>query len=553
MTTRRQPDYSNGVPADPHAEQVVVGCILTGQLPLGSVTASDFQDPRHRFILQQIGALQKASRPIDAATVALELDHYKKLQAAGGAAYISELNGLPEIIHPERYVICIQQKALRRVIIQQADLQAKRALLDTEPVDSLITSGVDFYRGLHAKNGHSREAEPSIPTWPDPLGEDAFHGVAGELVRLIEPHTEADPAALLLQFLIGFGSLIGRGPYMMGDGARHHTNEYVVLVGPTAKGRKGTSWARIAPFLRAVDEHWIDNRLIYGIGSGEALVDMAAEPDHRVLLHEGEFARLLAIVNREATTISQNLRTGWDNGILEIRTRQNKQKTMGAHLSLIGHITSDELLRRLSDTEVGNGFANRFLFACVQRSQLLPHGGGPTPNVTPITQKLKNATYKARQLGDTDVKWDQEAYDLWGQGGVYKELTQGLPGLLGAVTGRAEPHVMRLALLYALLDSAAAVRREHLRAALEVWRYCFDSAKFIWGDALGDPDADRALQAIRDAGADGLSRWDLVRVFSGHKAGTELNRVIRVLTERGLIRTVTTETQGRPETRYFAL
>ncbi len=33
-------------------------------------------------------------------------------------------------------------------------------------------------------------------TWPEPLADEAFYGLAGDIVRTIEPHTEADPAAL---------------------------------------------------------------------------------------------------------------------------------------------------------------------------------------------------------------------------------------------------------------------------------------------------------------------------------------------------------------------
>ena len=43
-----------------------------------------------------------------------------------------------------------------------------------------------------------RALGPDAPPWPEPLGKAAFHGLAGDFVRLVEPHTEADPAALLL-------------------------------------------------------------------------------------------------------------------------------------------------------------------------------------------------------------------------------------------------------------------------------------------------------------------------------------------------------------------
>ena len=33
----------------------------------------------------------------------------------------------------------------------------------------------------------------SAPKWPEPLAPEAFHGVAGEVVKILEPHSEADP------------------------------------------------------------------------------------------------------------------------------------------------------------------------------------------------------------------------------------------------------------------------------------------------------------------------------------------------------------------------
>jgi hypothetical protein len=44
---------------------------------------------------------------------------------------------------------------------------------------------------------------------PPALAGEAFHGIAGLLVRTLGPHTEADPAAILPQFLAAFGNLVG--------------------------------------------------------------------------------------------------------------------------------------------------------------------------------------------------------------------------------------------------------------------------------------------------------------------------------------------------------
>ncbi len=112
-----------------------------------------------------------------------------------------------------------------------------------------------------------------------------------------------------------------------------------------------------------------------------------------------------------------------------------------------------------------------------------------------VGERLKEATAHARRLGNTRLRFGHEAQALWHD--VYPVLSEGKPGMIGEVTSRGEAHVIRLALIYALLDLADVIRVEHLRAALAVWKYCEDSARFIWGDTLGDPTADEILRAVR--------------------------------------------------------
>ena len=97
------------------------------------------------------------------------------------------------------------------------------------------------------------------------------------------------------------------------------------------------------------------------------------------------------------------------------------------------------------------------------------------------------------------IERDPEARAMWRK--VYPELTKDRPGMLGAITARAEAHALRFSLLYALLDQAPAIGCVHLEAALALWEYCEDSARYLFGDATGDPTADRVLAAIRNSPA----------------------------------------------------
>lgn len=133
-----------------------------------------------------------------------------------------------------------------------------------------------------------------------------------------------------------------------------------------------------------------------------------------------------------------------------------------AHISVIGHITQDELQRTLAECEGFNGFANRFLWLAVRRSKLLPDGGQDLDQ-TRHAPRLALAAEQARSVDR--MQRDQAAAALWRQ--VYGELADDqTSGLLGAVTSRAEAQVLRLSMTYALLDGYGTISECHLRAAL---------------------------------------------------------------------------------------
>jgi hypothetical protein len=78
---------------------------------------------------------------------------------------------------------------------------------------------------------------PPPAGWPAPPDPVAYHGLPGQIVTRIAPHTEADPAAILVQLLVCCGALIGRDAHYRVEATHHHPNEFVVLVGDSAKAR----------------------------------------------------------------------------------------------------------------------------------------------------------------------------------------------------------------------------------------------------------------------------------------------------------------------------
>jgi hypothetical protein len=142
---------------------------------------------------------------------------------------------------------------------------------------------------------------------------------------------------------------------------------------------------------------------------------------------------------------------------------------------------------------------------------------------------------------------------LWRE--VYRSLSEGKPGLLGAAISRAEAQVVRLSLVYALLDRSPSVLIAHLEAALAVWRYAEDSARFIFGDALGDETADEILRQLSQY-PNGMTRNEIREYFQRHKSSTEISRALGVLQEYGLARMERAREQKdhiRPTERWYAI
>jgi len=364
------------------------------------------------------------------------------------------------------------------------------------------------------------------------LDDAALHGPAGEIVRRLAPFTEADPAAMYAQLLTGVGSLIGRGAWFVADGARHHVNLFTVIVGRTAKARKGTAWERVEHVLKELDELWFSTRVKSGVVSGEGVIQafQEDEQDKRLLLMEGEFGQVLQCMKREGNTVSVLLRNGWDGRRIAVLRRKDPLEVEGAHLSMVGHITFSELQRLLTSVDISNGLANRCLWVMAARSQLLPDGG-ETPDLDAPLNELHAAVTAARARGR--LVRDRAAGARWQS--IYAELSAEPEGALGEVLSRSEAQVMRLALLLALLDQAPVIGCRHLDAALALWRYCEASATYLFDQPCPKPKAKKILAALQQHGS--LTMSQIHKLFSNRASKAEIQQALTVIQDKVQIQT----------------
>jgi hypothetical protein len=153
------------------------------------------------------------------------------------------------------------------------------------------------------------------PGWPAAPGPAAYHGLIGEIVRKLEPETEADPVAILTQLLVAFGTTVGRGAYFEIEATRHHPQEFLLLVGESSRARKGTAWDHVRRLICEADPT-LAGRILTGLSSGEGLVWAVRDPagsdpgvsDRQLLALEPEFVSVLRAAAREISTLSPTLR-----------------------------------------------------------------------------------------------------------------------------------------------------------------------------------------------------------------------------------------------------
>jgi len=417
--------------------------------------------------------------------------------------------------------------------------------------------------GLNAHNALNAHSEKE-KSWPQAPDYKAFRGLAGEIVDTIIPDSEVDPVAILINFLISFGSIIGRRPHYVVGATKHHMNENGIVVGKTAKARKGMAWDYIEVIFREIDPTW---KHPSGLSSGEGLIGYVRDPifkkktnkvtgepvetledegvtDKRALVIESEFSRLLKVMDKSGSTLSDILRDAWDGKNLATLKSSVVQAT-APHISVLAHITQDELVKRLHESDVYNGFGNRFLMVCVRRTKAIATPRLKEFDLLEMAGKVRAVVEFAREIDEMSMSPDAvKFWTEWYNENFKKEKT----GIMGAITDRDEPHILRLACIYALLDKTSLLEVEHIKAAMALWEFCERSIEYIFQYTTGNPLADGILDLLVQAPQ---TRNQIYNYFSRHKSESEISTALGELESLGKAYFTNESTGGRPIEKWF--
>ncbi len=408
-----------------------------------------------------------------------------------------------------------------------------------------------------AEVARARAALPTV----DPAVFDCY---LGTLVEAVEPHTEADPLAILASLLCAAGVRLGQDPHVRVGDDPHPLLVWPLIVGRTSAGRKGTSWSSARRLLRAADPDFVSRNVRSGLTSGEGLAAMFVDDDsdttpgrlpagdRRLLMLEPEWAAVMNRMRREGNSLSATLRAAWEGGDLSTLS-VNARIAPSSHVGLLAHISPREFRDKVSASDMAGGTYNRFLPLAVARSKFLPEGGAVDDDtMTELGTSLGDRLTAGASL-DT-IGFTTAASRLWRRLYVEFGRDHGDDGPVEQFIARAAPNCLRIAAIHAALDFSDAIKPHHLNAAAALVRYSIATARAVFTDTQTPA---RLLAWIAEAGEQGRTRKDVTTgFFAGKKKAADINALLDQLIDTGRItrssRPRADGRSGRPTEIYTA-
>ena len=131
------------LPHDLAAERAVLGGVLADRKVFSEIgtllRSEDFHHEGHAAIYDAFVHLETTSQPIDALTVSAALKATGKLGLSGGPVYLAELeSSVPTVANTRSYALLVQQKAIKRRMIEISRELSSMASEPATPVDSLL-------------------------------------------------------------------------------------------------------------------------------------------------------------------------------------------------------------------------------------------------------------------------------------------------------------------------------------------------------------------------------------------------------------------------------
>lgn len=391
---------------------------------------------------------------------------------------------------------------------------------------------------------------------PEPLDMTKASMPTGLAMLLdhLTPITDAPFSSLALASVVCLAGLMGKGPTLRWRGTQRLIL-FGALVGDSNYARKGQTISEVTATLSQIDPLLDSIKEPYIPSSGPSFIDTLVETkDTGVLMVTTEMGRVLANAARQNETLSYDMRDAWDGIPIGGRTRgAGKASVSGYHLDIMGATTPEDLVAKLTETDLRNGWANRWLWFWAEKDSR-PFDEERENKVDPATKAfVRDGIEFARGIAGSyliapayTMTLSSEASSMLA--GISRSLDVPAHGTIGVLRQRMPPIAVRIAMVAACLDQTRVIETDHLRFGFAMTDYAVQSIRAVFGTRVSDPVAQIILDVLRQSPDGWLNTSTIAKAL--HKSGDRVNRALHLLTDAGLIVREPRTTGGRPAIGY---
>lgn len=383
---------------------------------------------------------------------------------------------------------------------------------------------------------------------PTPMPPEAIIGWLREYVDLVEPTTESSESFHAACALTVIGACIGKRVGIFHASNAIYANFYTLLIGRSGHSRKDTTIGRALslPMLAPPPGQPLVTigapfRVVRDISSAEGLIAMLKR-NSNLLLYATEFAKVMNNATRESTrSIAPTLIEAFDTpATIQNNTKANieandPQEARNPYVSILTGVQPRTLARLIGEEEQYSGFLNRWLL-------VVGGGTGPRPDPPDFDtvagwHLIRRAMRAIQSYPDpTLLRFSPGAVERWTDWYIASYPDGSRSEQEDAMSVRLGTLVKKVALVYAVLDQAAEIGREHLCAAIALIDWSWSHTRGLlptFGEHLDAKLARLIVEALKRRGPTHRRK---VQQLVGRSSGPGIfGRVVKDLVANGEI------------------
>ena len=364
--------------------------------------------------------------------------------------------------------------------------------------------------------------------------------LCNEYIDIMTDVTEAPASYHFFTFMTVVGMSLNRNVYVKLGLDRVYPNLWTMIVGQTGRARKSSTIKkgrdllfRIAPDIQILSSMATWEGLLLAMSRKEEEPDLKCE---KTIVCMSEFDSLLKRSRNEAIAhLIPNLCDLYDcPDDAKNSTKGSPIVVKNPFLSIIAGIQPEILEKSFQAGDVNGGFAGRFIYVYDVSDKEIPF---PIWNKqTEYNVLIQNLAYiKSKNCVEKEITMYSAFRTIWDAFYHEYRTPNGDPALLLQLNDRMQNHVLKMAMIFAVLDGESEIKEYHLTDAINIGYWLMNNNRKLFG-MLGASDAEKLEQKILDLIANDVNnRRNIYKSLGGRVTARDFQYAIDGLIKAGII------------------